>query len=98
MMTAAVTITVESQAYFSPNATMAITLPREDRAMLTKLLPIRIALSASSKRSRIFTASAAPALPLSARFSSRIRLAELSAISAPEKNAERTMHATAAMI
>ena len=66
MMTATVTITVESQAYFSPKATMAMTLPMEDRAMFTKLLPIRIAESASSKRSRLFTARAALRFPSSA--------------------------------
>ena len=43
-----VTITAASHVYRSPKATMAITLAREDSAMLTKLLPIRIALSASS--------------------------------------------------
>ena len=48
MMTAAVTMTVESQVYCSPKATMAMTPASEDSAIFTKLLPIRIALSASS--------------------------------------------------
>ena len=48
MMTATVTITVASQVYSSPNAVMAITLPSEESAMLTKLLPIKMAESVSS--------------------------------------------------
>ena len=75
-----------------------MTLAMDDSAMLTKLLPIRMALSASSKRSRIRTASAAERLPSSARFSRRMRLAELSAISAPEKKADSRMQTTAAMM
>ena len=48
MMTVTVTMTVLSQAYCSPKAAMVMTLPRELTAMFTKLLPIRMALSASS--------------------------------------------------
>ena len=86
--TATVTMAVASQVYCSPKVLIAITEAREDRAIFTKLLPIKIALSTSSKCSISFSARAAPRLPLSARLARRMRLAEDRAISAPEKKAE----------
>ena len=57
--------------------------------MFTRLLPIRMALSASSYLSSTFTAILAARFPSSMAFSSLSLLAEENAISLAEKKAER---------
>ena len=97
MMTLTVTMTVAIQVSSSPKAVMAMTEPREEMAMFTKLLPMRMAERASSNWSMMRTARAASLEPSSAWFSRRMRLAEEKAISDPEKKAERARQITAPM-
>ena len=78
--------TVDTHAYLSSPATrMTSTEPIDEAAMLTKLLPMRIAESVSSKRLIILTAIAAFLEPPSLALSRRIRLQLEYAISEEEK-------------
>ena len=64
----------------------------DDAPMLARLLPMSIALSASSKCSVIYTAVFARFEPASRAFSRRIVLHEENDISDAEQNAERHRH------
>ena len=77
MMTSTVRITVAAQAYSSlPRSRMTSTEPSAEAAILARLLPMRMAESASSKRSVIFTAAPARGEPSSRKFSRRTVLHE----------------------
>ena len=76
MMTSTVMTAVDTQASRSLRTIITAIDPMEDAAMLTRLLPIRIALSASSKRPVIFSAVPARFEPSSRMFSSRSSLQE----------------------
>ena len=96
MMTSSVSTTVDTHVHCSPTSRMTITEPSDDAAMLTRLLPMRMALRVRSKWSRMPTAVFARRLPSSAAFSSRRRLADEYDISDAEKNADSAMSTTSA--
>ena len=88
-MTVTVAMTVASHVHCSPATRMATMLETDEKALLTKLLPMRMAESVLSKRSATFRAICARREPSSAAFSMRRRLSEEKAISEAEKNADR---------
>ena len=86
MMTSTVMTTVDTQAYLSsPAISITSTEPIDDAAMFTRLLPMSIAESVSSKRSIILTAIAALFEPPSRALSRRRRLQLDYALSDDEK-------------
>lgn len=74
--------------YFSPSSAMPSTVTIESEPMLQRLLPMRMAESAFSYLSITLQAIPAARFPSSAADARRIRLADESAISDAEKNAE----------
>jgi len=76
IMTAVVITTVDTHVYSSPRARIAATEPSEEAAILTRLLPTRMAERALSKFSVIFKAAFAFSSPSSAWFSILILLHE----------------------
>ncbi len=95
MMIVRVMAAVAIQTFLSlPVSAITRTEPRDEAAMFTRLLPMRIAERALSKDSVIFSAMPARLEPSSRRRSRRSVLQEESAISDPEKNAERITQST----
>lgn len=93
IMTSTVRIIVASHAYSSPPVTsMTATEASDDAPILARLLPIRIALSASSKCSVIYTAIFARFEPSSRAFSRRMTLHDENAISDAEQKLDRHRH------
>ena len=88
MMTTTVRISVDTQVYPAPMRRIAMIAPRDEAAILTRLLPMRIAESALSNRSSTLRATCAFRFPFSARCSSLTRLAADSDISEAEKKAD----------
>ena len=94
MMITTVMMTVPSHTFsVLPVSFTTSTVMREEAAMFTRLLPMRMAPRASSKRSAIFAATPARLEPSSRRCSSRRLEQEEKAISEPEKKPERITQA-----
>ena len=93
MMTSTVTTAVATQVYLSfPQRTITSTEEREEQAMFTRLLPIRMALKESSKLRMISSTLPAFRSPSALICSMRSSFTEEKLISEAEKNAEHTMH------
>ena len=71
-----------------PKINITSTVVSDDAAILKRLLPISIALNASSKCSDTLRATLAPRFPSFASFSRRTLFSDENDISAAEKNAE----------
>ena len=92
MMTTMVIIAVETQAYCSLRTSITAIEPIEEAAILTRLLPTRIAEMASSNLLAILKATDALLLPLSLSCSRRTLLQAEKDISDAEKKAEHMTH------
>ena len=95
VMISTVMIAVATHAPFSPIIEIASAAAIDEEPMFTRLLPIRIAMSPESKRSRKRRASFASLLPFSSAWClSLVGFSCMNAISEPENAAERTMQTT----